>query len=85
MAMSDDAPSGVGTKSSKKTFECAPLGVAMVICFNNPELCRTVGQRVGDLAELNGVDDLVMGYCSGSTRDITVGHRISVFFRYRRH
>ena len=46
---------------------------------------RSVGQRIGDLAELNGMNDFVMRYCSSSTWDIAIRHRISVLFGCRCH
>ena len=59
------------------------MGVAAVIGFHDPKLCRTVGQRVSDLPKLNGVDNLVVRYSSGFPRDIAVRNRVGVFFGCR--
>ena len=37
---------GVDRKVVQKPLQCAPVGVAAVIVFHDPKLCRTVGQRV---------------------------------------
>ena len=78
-------PQWVNDKVIKEPFQCAPVCVASVGGFHDPELCRTIGQRVGDLAKLNGMDNLIMRYSSGSTGDIAIRHRIGIFFRCRCH
>ena len=65
----------------KKAFQGAPMGVTSMIGFHNPKFCGTVSQRVRDLPEFNCVNNFVMGNGSSFTRDISVGHRVSLFIR----
>ena len=78
-------PQWVEDKVIQKPFQCAPLSVASVVCFHNPELGRAICQRVGDLAELDCVNYFVMWYCSSSTWDIAVGNGIKIIIRGRSH
>ena len=69
----------------KKSFQCMPMSMTPMIGFHNPKFRRTVGQWVSNFPEFDGVNSFIMGYSSGLSRDISVGHRVRLAIRRRCH
>ena len=69
----------------KKPFQGTPMSMTLMIGFHDPKFRRTVGQWVSNLPEFDGMNSFFMGYSSGFSRDISVGHRVGLVIRRRCH
>ena len=76
---------GRGCASIQVAFQSTALSMSFMIGFHDPELGRSIRQRVGDLAELNSMYNFAVRNCAGCSRKIRVGGRVVIVQRCSCH